>query len=186
MGYMICRHIMPGGRKCDAPALRDMPYCFFHLKLHQKLHNRRAEAKAETATTPVDAEFIVPDIEDRISIQLAISEVIQALASNKITFQRAGRLFYGLQLAAQAVEHTRNEYTGYSVRAVSTTENGDELGPEEFMCEDKDNCNKCPYSVPGKCDRWHFIDKKKEDADADADDDNDDDDEDDDDDNDDE
>ena len=30
-----CRHIMPSGAKCHAMALRAMPYCYFHTRLHR-------------------------------------------------------------------------------------------------------------------------------------------------------
>jgi hypothetical protein len=32
--FVECRHIMPRGAKCKAPALRGRPYCYFHDKLH--------------------------------------------------------------------------------------------------------------------------------------------------------
>lgn len=42
----------------------------------------------------------LPAAKDRASIQLALSEVIQALAANRLDLRRAGRLLYGLQTAS--------------------------------------------------------------------------------------
>jgi len=33
--FNLCRHIMPSGAKCHAPALRGKPYCYYHTRLHR-------------------------------------------------------------------------------------------------------------------------------------------------------
>ena len=33
--YQICRHIMPNGFRCHSPALRGMPFYYFHARLHR-------------------------------------------------------------------------------------------------------------------------------------------------------
>jgi hypothetical protein len=38
------------------------------------------------------------------------------------------------------------------VKSVSSSEDGDELAPEKHVCEQKDDCNTCPYV--DTCDRW--------------------------------
>ena len=36
MQYPICRHIKTNGLQCQAPALNEAPYCYFHTRLHQR------------------------------------------------------------------------------------------------------------------------------------------------------
>lgn len=42
----------------------------------------------------------LPAAQDHASIQLALTEIVQALAANRLNLRRAGRLLYGLQTAS--------------------------------------------------------------------------------------
>ena len=115
-----CRHIRPNGTKCQAAALRNNSWCYFHDN-HQR--ERRAAAHQPAATLTLDhghmpvpcaTQFFILDlplIEDRSSIQLSIARVLHALASNQLDTKRAGLLLYGLQIAARNLpEHELGTY----------------------------------------------------------------------------
>lgn len=64
--YTECRHIMPSGKKWESPALRGMPYCYFHGRAHRKpLKPLAGEEK------PLE----IPLLEDHWAVQIAISQV---------------------------------------------------------------------------------------------------------------
>jgi len=96
----VCRHIFTLGRRCGAPCLQDEEFCFYHY------NNRR---KPKVPITTPDA-FEMPSIEDGPAIQLAIQDVLCRLAANQIDDKRAGKLLYGLQIAAH--HHARLERNG--------------------------------------------------------------------------
>jgi hypothetical protein len=86
-----CRHIMPGGRNCHSPALRGMAYCYSHQKLHKALNRSRHSHK----------HLDLPSIGDRKGVQVAISQVCDALGKARIDDRDARVMMYGLQLATQ-------------------------------------------------------------------------------------
>ena len=94
-----CRHIRTNGLQCGAPKLHDGVYCFFHNRL-----NRRHTSYRHTEIT---RGYLVPGhhiqltaLEDRESVQVALSVVINALATGLLETKRATALLYGLQLAS--------------------------------------------------------------------------------------
>ncbi len=60
-----CRHIMPNGAKCQSPALRDKPYCYFHTRLH----------RFTAGPIGVMESLRLPVLEDRSAIQIASQNV---------------------------------------------------------------------------------------------------------------
>ncbi len=110
---------MPNGAKCHSPALRGKPYCYFHSRLHQIAV--QPKSPNETLTIPV--------LEDRCAIQLALSQVLSALASGQIDPRRAALLLYGLQIASQNVERKGAVLPFSGVTSVEISEDGNELGP---------------------------------------------------------
>jgi hypothetical protein len=133
-----CRHIHPNGRKCNAAALKGMPYCYYHDRLHRAI----VKQPSPSDTGVVD----IPEIEDGITLQMALSRVIRALAANKLDPVRAGRILYGLQIVAQS-QALSNAFSPSisSVESVTLSDSGEELGPEIFDCDDVENCNCCPF-----------------------------------------
>src|SRR5258708_5225087 len=97
--YYECRHIMHNGAKCHSPALRDEPFCYFHAR-HHKLSNPSRSAAKPALAAPLQP----PLIEDRSAILVAISQIINALASKKLDRPTASLCLYGLQIATQNVE----------------------------------------------------------------------------------
>ena len=87
--FFECRHILPTGRKCHAPALRGKSYCHHHTKLHFRRWGSR-EPRMSTKVT----------LDDPHSLQVAVEEALNALRSPRIDSKKAAVSLYGLQLAA--------------------------------------------------------------------------------------
>jgi hypothetical protein len=87
--------------------------------------NSRRSAYAETASLPLQ----LPDVEDSASIQLALIEVIHALAADQLDPRRAGLLLYGLQVAAANAKNV--QVHANSIRAISYTKEGIPLATQE-------------------------------------------------------
>jgi hypothetical protein len=132
-----CRHIMPSGVKCHAPALSGKPYCYFHTRLHG-LAERPAPAPEEPLKLPI--------LEDRSSIQIALTLILDGLSSSQLDPKRAGLLLYGLQIASQNVDRKRPIVSISSVHSISQTPEGDDLGPEKRICPFPSHCDQCDVS----------------------------------------
>jgi len=123
---------MPSGKKCHAAALRGTPYCYFHTRVHHF-----AKAKPEPKYAPLK----LPLLEDRSAIQLALAQILDALASARIDSKQAGLLLYGLQIASSNISGDASVPSG-TVMNVTRTPNGGELAPREFDCDPED-CKQC-------------------------------------------
>ena len=100
MQYDLCRHIKSNGLQCRAVALTDQLFCYFHERLNKGHDLYRATMVSKKSLMERGHIIALPPLEDRVSVQLALSEVINALACNFIDVQRANALLYGLRLAA--------------------------------------------------------------------------------------
>ncbi len=78
-----CQHTHLSGKPCKAPAKRGTDYCLFHAREH---------------TTPT-RDLTFPRVEDAAGIQLAVGQLIDAIAADMIDFRRAALLFAGLRIA---------------------------------------------------------------------------------------
>ena len=85
-----CHHIMPSGVRCQALALRGMAYCYFHVPGRSP-----AQGQSRARRNPLK----LPSLADRYAVQIAMSQVLNAMASSKISPRTAGQLLYGLQTA---------------------------------------------------------------------------------------
>jgi hypothetical protein len=90
--FRECTHIKTNGIKCHSPAMRGTSLCFYHA---------RARRRAPASKTSKDLPFDLPDLIEPGMIEIAIHEVLSALASGRISPRRAGVLLHGLQLADQ-------------------------------------------------------------------------------------
>lgn len=90
--YAECRHIMPNGAKCHSPAMRAMAYCYFHTP-----GRRSAQGQGHAQKKPLK----LPALDDRAAIQIAVTQVLNAIGSSKINRRTAGQLLYGLQIASE-------------------------------------------------------------------------------------
>jgi hypothetical protein len=87
-----CRHIRANGLRCGMVSLRGESLCYYH-------HTNRRPSPRSTRDQ-LGAIIPVPLIEDRSSIQLAISDIVARIAANTIDTRRAGLILYGLQIAS--------------------------------------------------------------------------------------
>jgi len=92
--YPECRHIMPNGAKCHSPAMRGMAYCYFHTP-----GRRSAQGQGRAQKKPLK----LPVLDDRTAIQIAVTQVLNAIGSSKISRRSAGQLLYGLQIASEVL-----------------------------------------------------------------------------------
>src|SRR5207248_7769018 len=100
MQVSLCRHIRPSGLQCQAVALTSSVFCYFHRRLHDSHSVYRSTMVARPDLQRRGAIFDLGTLEDRVAIQIAISKVVNALATNQIDLQHARALLYGLQLAS--------------------------------------------------------------------------------------
>jgi hypothetical protein len=129
-----CRHIMPNGVKCHAPALLGKPYCYFHTRLHG--------LAARPARTP-EEPLKLPILEDRSAIQIALAQILDALGSAQLDPRRAGLFLYALQIASQNVERRQDIVPITAVHSMTHTSGGDELDPEISTCPYPSDCSTC-------------------------------------------
>jgi len=121
--YIECRHIFPSGKKCKSPALTEKDFCYFH-------HNKRNQKlPARKSGEPSTLVHHLPHLEDGDTILTAISDVLQALAANRIDPRRAQILIYGLQVASQHSKHLSPHTTLEPVREAYEDEDGALVGP---------------------------------------------------------
>ncbi len=131
--FQECRHIMTNGSKCHAAALKGKPYCYYHARLHAIV--RRSAAP----TAPYEQkELQMPFLEDRAAVQIALSEVVSAIAGKRIDHKSAALLVYALQVASSNAKVVKAIVADQQVRETSETEEGEELAPEVTTLEPND------------------------------------------------
>jgi hypothetical protein len=86
-----CRHVFPNGRRCHAPALRGKPLCYFHSRNRVLVELNRSR----------DHSVALPPLEDRGAIQVAINEVLAALAAGKLDQKQVWPYLVAIQMAAR-------------------------------------------------------------------------------------
>ena len=72
----------------------------------------------------------LPPVEDTESIQLALIDVLQALAANQLDPKRASLLLYGLQVASANAKHLN--IPSHGVRSITYTSDGIALAPQDY------------------------------------------------------
>lgn len=83
-----CRYIKTDGRQCGSPAMKDQNFCYFHGEA-------RIKREREETNTLQD----VPILEDRLSLQLAITRLCAQLTSRAIDEKTSRLLIAALRLA---------------------------------------------------------------------------------------
>ncbi len=133
--YPICRHIRTNGLQCQAPALTSGPYCYFH----HRLHARHAQFRPTPASQPYfthGQDLDLGALEDRESVQSALSVVVNALATGRVDTRRATALLYGLQLASSNAAGLNNTPdTPNVVRTIESSPNGLDLAEPGTVIE---------------------------------------------------
>ena len=97
-----CQHVKVNGTQCGSPALRRRRMCFFHVRCQ--------EQRARIAGSPFgQARFVVPVLEDANSVQMALMQVMQLLATGQMEHRTAGLMLYALQTASVNLRNTQFE-----------------------------------------------------------------------------
>ena len=173
MSTKFCRHIRVNGERCASLALTNQVFCYYHVELERRHHRCSRSRETQSAilhpmtlqdgsqrdpifAEPSDPPFQLhlPTLEDRHSIQVALSVVITALAEGRIDPRRASMLFYGLQVASSNA-HKLNPAPRRSPGKVSKTildeSTGNLIAPDEAP-EDPEETED--YERPGTATRY--------------------------------
>jgi hypothetical protein len=135
MQYLLCRHIKTNGLQCQAPALTDGQWCYFHSRLHQR-HATYRHTEVTRGYLMRGQHIQLSALEDRESIQVALSVVINALATGNLDERRATALLYGLQLASSNATKLNTEPSAHNaIREVESTPDGLDLAEAGAVVE---------------------------------------------------
>jgi hypothetical protein len=170
MSTKFCRHIKANGERCGSLALLNQPFCYYHVELERR--HRRCDTRRDTTLTilhpmtlqdgsqrdPTFAEQLpqldLPQLEDRHSIQIALSMIITAVAEDRIDPKRAALLFYGLQVAsmnALKLNPIPKRDLGKVSKTVLDESNGNLIAPDE---EPEDPDDSQDYERKGTATRY--------------------------------
>ena len=95
MSYPTCGHRKADGVLCGSPVLRGKQFCHFHQRDLDRGHQRvQVRRRAETC------KLHFPPLETMADVQIALFEVVDALATNRIEPRRASVLLFALQQAS--------------------------------------------------------------------------------------
>jgi hypothetical protein len=155
MQLALCRHIKTNGTRCKAPSLSDGTWCYFHHRLHQRHTAFRPTAASRGYLIP-GQHIELSTLEDRESVQVALSVVINALATGQLDIKRATALLYGLQLASNnAARLQTTPYAPDVVRSIEPSPEGLDLAE--------------PGATLDTEDLYHFNDDEQEEDEEDED-----------------
>jgi hypothetical protein len=107
--------------------MTEASYCYFHSRLNERHSGYRHTAASRGYLVP-GQHIQLTALEDRESIQVAPSVVINALATGQLETRRATTLLYGLQLASSnAATLNLTPYAPDVVRTAESTPDGLDL-----------------------------------------------------------
>jgi hypothetical protein len=125
-----CQHVRTNGTFCKSPAVTGHRLCYFHkrdrdrqVRLLNNLEFRRgavAHGRVDQLIAPLPgsktafddnsaelfSELHIPVLEDADAIQVCLSDLYRAIATQQIDMLVAGRLLYTLQIAALNLKNT--------------------------------------------------------------------------------
>jgi hypothetical protein len=97
--YNECRHILPGGFKCKAAALKGKAFCYHHMLSRRPARSGHGE----------HGTLMLPSVEDAAGVALSITQILSEFAKRRIDREDAGTMFYGLQIAASLIGKTSTD-----------------------------------------------------------------------------
>jgi hypothetical protein len=110
--YPTCSHTKEDGTYCGSPALVNRRYCYFHLNLRGR-RLRRAQARRHSQPY----RLRLPALENLHAIQVAIGEILEAMAEGQLDPKAGGIMLYGIQQATtvmlkieEAAEYADDDY----------------------------------------------------------------------------
>ena len=87
-----CRHVFTDGHRCGSPSLRTQDFCYYHHV-----------SRREPSLAPGHGMFLMPRIDDRAAIQIALYDILARITLRDIELKTAGMLLYGLQIASSNI-----------------------------------------------------------------------------------
>src|ERR1035441_2548168 len=81
----LCRHVFTECHRCGPPALRGQALCY-------SPHAPRREPRL----AGVNGCFLMPRIDDRSAIQIALYDILGRISLGDLDLKRAGMILYGL------------------------------------------------------------------------------------------
>lgn len=154
MSATICRHVKINGARCGSPALGGRTLCYHHMRVadHHRSINppndgiptiiHPIDVQEHMQRNPLVAQYYnpkpgpllldLPPLEDRESIQIALSMLITAMAQNRIDSKRASGMIYALQVASNNAQSLNNTPSrSLIVRETVLDEHGNQIAPDE-------------------------------------------------------
>jgi len=92
----ICRHILPSGRRCLQPAVRERSCCRHHLDAQARLHNM-ARARRLTCVPRLRVPMNPRDL------ALNRAEVLRVVAAGNVDFASARLMLWAMDLTAETL-----------------------------------------------------------------------------------
>ena len=104
MDVPICQYVRVSGKRCGSPAMKDLPFCYYHVRQEQSLPSLRSmyfayNPKAAPGEWPM-LDFPTPALEDAASIQIGFMQVLYGVANGNLDEKKAGRMLSALHGAA--------------------------------------------------------------------------------------
>ncbi|MBS1813700.1 MAG: hypothetical protein JSS87_02375 [Acidobacteria bacterium] len=147
MSFQLCRYIKTNGLQCRSPQVKGLPYCYFHNRIENS--HRPFRYISGTRVLPLGP------MEDPEAVQIAISTIVNALASDLVETRRATALLYGLQLASmntvrlkgapsckQIVRETDPKDSKLAPEGLISNQDEDDEGRELFYEDDDEDKNE--------------------------------------------
>ncbi len=136
MLYPLCRHIKTNGTQCSSPALTNQTHCFYHTRLHQRHRNATKSIKPVVESGTV-SRIELGLLDDAESIQIAISQIINALAAGQLESNLAKILLYGMQMASANLARMPIHASPRKViRSIESTPEGEDLAKDPAFYND--------------------------------------------------
>ena len=102
MSIRICNFPKPDGIPCGSPALKYKKLCHFHHRDQKRLQYAGSAIRRADVLGPR-----LPPMKSLADIQLALGEVFNALAADRVPLQRASTRLFDLQQAAVSLREPR-------------------------------------------------------------------------------
>jgi hypothetical protein len=100
MSFRTCDHLNEDGIRCNSPALRGKNRCYYHRRDHKRAQYADAVIRRADVLGPR-----LPRMKSLADIQLALGEVLNALANHCVPLDRAGRVLFDLEQASVHFRH---------------------------------------------------------------------------------
>jgi hypothetical protein len=92
--YRTCNHVKEDGTFCGSPALDGRDYCYYHLTQRgRRMHRAQARRRGQPW------RLQLPLLDNLRAVQIAIGEVLEAMAGGQLDTRAAGVMLYGIQQA---------------------------------------------------------------------------------------